>query len=153
MTPTWAEIQAMNKAKLAGNKPRKYRNVPTEYGGVRYDSKAEAVYAERLDLWVLLEHIRGWVRQVSFQLGSDFKTRVDFLVIDNEMKCEAHEIKGHEIAQFKTVRRLWPKYAPCPLVIVKESRTRKWTFETIEGKPSKEGKPDDHDQEWIDQNF
>ncbi len=138
MSPTWEEKQAMNREMLKKNKPRKFRNVPTRYNGVRYDSIAEADYAALLDIWMIGEHILGWLRQVTFQLGPDFKARVDFLVIDNDMRCVAHEVKGHETKQFKTVRRLWPKYAPCNLVIAKRHRTGVWRCEEIAGKPSKE---------------
>ncbi len=138
MSVNWKEQQAANRKTLAGNKPRKFRNVPTRYNGVRYDSIAEAGYAHYLDILMREEFIRGWLRQVPFQLGPDFKTRVDFLVIDNDMRCEAHEVKGYETARFKTIRRLWPKYAPCPLVVIKAYRGIRVIQETIAGKPSKE---------------
>jgi hypothetical protein len=107
-----------------GRREHKYHAQATEYDGVRYDSKAEATRAEELDL-LLRRGVQGygygiqmWVRQVGIRLGPDFATRVDFLVIGHgEHHCE--EIKGFETPAFRTVRRLWKKYGPCPLAIRK----------------------------------
>src|SRR5215475_11708938 len=48
-------------------RPNKYRAVPTQYGGVRYDSKAEAERAAQLDLMVRAGEVKFWVRQVTFR--------------------------------------------------------------------------------------
>lgn len=112
-----------------GGKPKKnrYGNVarPTHYKGSRYDSKAEAEYAAWLD-WRIgsTDPVAWWLRQIKVPLGPDFAMRVDFLVAighswSTTVNIEAHEVKGLETPQFKKVRRLWPKYAPFPLHIIK----------------------------------
>lgn len=111
----------------------KYGAVKTEYRGVKYDSKAEARYAMRLDLLVRANEIHSWQRQVTIQLGPDFTTKVDFLVFTKYGAVEAHEVKGVETPRFRDVRRLWAKYGPCTLVIVKGSDDR-FKYERLEGR-------------------
>jgi hypothetical protein len=110
----------------------------TEYNGRKYDSKAEAEYAAQLDAMKAAGEIAWWLPQVSVPLGPDFKTRVDFQVayIFTSMSIpgpllivEAHEVKGKETREFAKVRKLWPKYAPFPMHVIK-----KGNVEIIEGK-------------------
>ena len=126
-------------AKALGYKPKpgRYGNVAkrTEYNGVIYDSKAEAEHAQWLDWQVERGSVAWWLRQVSVPLGPDFKTRVDFLVatqmaISFSVAIEAHEVKGVETREFKRVRKLWPKYGPFPLIVIKKGEP----WETIGGK-------------------
>jgi hypothetical protein len=107
----------------------------TEYGGVTYDSKAEAEHASVLDWETRLRprRIWAWLRQVNIPLGVDFTTRVDFLVITVDGRCHVEEVKGVETARFKTVRRLWPKYGPCELHVLKK-QGKIWHREVIPGK-------------------
>lgn len=63
----------------------KYRNQPTVYGAVRYDSKLEARYAQALDnRWALPQNdphrILWYTRQVNFDLEGGVRYRADFLV-------------------------------------------------------------------------
>ena len=125
-------------------KPNRYGNRAqrTVYNGVAYDSKAEAEWAAELDFRVLSGQldVHAWIRQVIIPLGQDFKTRVDFLVFGAPGRCHAEEVKGKETDKFKkTVRRLWPKYGPCDLHVLKKQGTT-WHREVI---PGKQGGPDD----------
>lgn len=97
---------------------RKYRNVPTVYNGVRYDSKSEAAQARHLDdlkplgIW--------WVGQPKFRLGCPENVYVaDFLVVDPTMGVHVEDVKGKETAKFKRDCRLWKRYGPCPLWIIR----------------------------------
>lgn len=110
----------------------KYDAVRTEYNGVTYDSKAEARQALELDFELKCKFITSWERQVTICLGKDFKTRVDF-VVDGLGGLHAREVKGVETPQFKTVRRLWKKYGPFPMVILKR-KGNGWTREVVNGK-------------------
>lgn len=118
-------------------KQGRYGNVArrTEYNGVMYDSKAEASQACELDVEMQQGRIAWWIRQVTIALGPDFKTRVDFLVcvrwnyIHDLPGVYAVEVKGVEAREFKKVRKLWPKYGPFPLHIVKRG-----DVEIIKGK-------------------
>lgn len=101
-------------------RPSKYRNVRTVYGGLPYDSKAEARRAAELDLMVRAGAIRGWTRQVTFRLGCmENVMRIDFLVWDVDGSSWAEDVKGAETAKFKHDRKLWARYGPCPLHVLK----------------------------------
>lgn len=116
---------------LVPPKRSKYRNVPTLYNGVRYQSKAEAERAEYLDRMVALSAIDFWVPQPKFRLGVPENLYVgDFLVIaagvsllfkmENRAECWVEEVKGRETAKFKRDRRLWKSYGPCDLRIIRK---------------------------------
>jgi hypothetical protein len=65
-------------------------------------------------------------------LTEDDRYKVDFLVFYEDGTLEAVEIKGMETAAFRRTRRLWLKYGPMPLKIVKKNRTTEtlWDNET-----------------------
>ncbi len=123
---------ALKLTLMTRKKPNKYRAKRTEYNGVMYDSKAEAEHARDLDFQITLRTAIWWIRQVRIPLGPDFSTRIDFLVYQQNSVGRyvvGHEVKGSETREFARVRKLWPKYGPFPLRIVKKSGT-----EIIEGK-------------------
>ena len=101
----------------------KYNANPTTYRGWRFDSKAEAEYAQRLDMLVGNLTALWWLRQVPIDLTEDDRYRVDFIVCYADGTLEAVEVKGMETDAFRRVRRLWLKYGPFPLKIVKKNRT------------------------------
>lgn len=101
------------------------------HNGVVYHSKAEMLYARELEL---LPYVRSVVRQVPVQLGEDFKTIVDFEVEYTDGRAEYVEVKGHETAGFKQVLRLWPKYGPGVLRVVRRGRRGFETYRVVEGK-------------------
>jgi hypothetical protein len=111
---------------------RKYNNKRTEYNGRAYDSKAEAERAMALDVACQSGDLLYWQPQVTFPLGPDDSLRVDFLVWYRDGSVRAEDVKGFETREFKRKRRLWTKYAPCPLCIVKRAG-RGWTVETVYG--------------------
>ncbi len=125
MTPD--ELKAYGTAKKKG----RYGNVArrTEYKGIMYDSKAEAAHAANLDSD---ERVIWWLRQVTIPLGPDFSTRVDFVVgldwAQNAFRVRAEEIKGVETREFAKVRKLWRKYGPFDLIVIKRGE-----IEIIEG--------------------
>ncbi len=110
----------------------KYDAQRTEYNGVVYHSKAESIRARELDFLLAANEILDWERQVQVLLGPDFKTRVDFVVTDRNGQ-HAQEVKGYETPAFRTVRRLWKKYGPYPMSILKR-KGNGWTREVINGK-------------------
>lgn len=121
-------------------KKGRYGNVAkrTEYGGVLYDSKAEAHYAANLDIEVAAGTVSLWLRQVTVPLGPDFRTRVDFMVImpiwmahfpNENQRVKFVEVKGVETREFRKARKLWSKYVPFPLHVIKRGEV-----EIIEGK-------------------
>lgn len=113
----------------------KYDAQPTVYFFTRYDSKAEAEYANDLDILLLAGAVRRWTRQAKIVLSEDglITTRIDFVVDDVQDGIHGVEIKGQETAQFKLIKRAWPLYGPFPLVILKRKGTG-WSREVIQGK-------------------
>lgn len=132
------EMMAHRGSSGKGSKtPNKYRAVKTPYGGVLYDSAAEAGRAAFLDDLVKLKQIRGWIRQVKFTLaGVDELTwRADFLVFELDGTVHVEDVKGCETKEFKRLRRLWRAYGPCPLQVVRR-KGKGWQAETIAGQAS-----------------
>ena len=112
-------------------RPNKYRAKRTPYNGVTYASKAEAKRAaelDKVDAW-------WWVGQPKFRLGCPENVYVaDFLVVTKDAikggGVRVEDVKGMETATFKRNKRLWKKYGPCDLVILKR-KGNGWTTETI----------------------
>lgn len=109
-------------------KPHKYKAVQTEYDGVKYPSKAEAAHAILLDALLKDNEINWWLRQVPVRLGPDTVFRVDFLVAGHPATMEtlevwAEDVKGVETPAFRKIRKLWMKYGPFPLHIIKGKKT------------------------------
>lgn len=107
----------------------KYRAVRTAYNGRTYDSKAEAARAQELDMMRDTGAILYWQPQVTFVLGDD-TLRVDFLVWHEDGKVEAEDVKGYETRGFKRKAKLWQKYAPCPLRVLRR-RGRAWEARVV----------------------
>ncbi|QDP54701.1 MAG: hypothetical protein Tp1124DCM412911_37 [Prokaryotic dsDNA virus sp.] len=113
-------------------KRNKFNANPTTYRGWRFDSKAEAEFAKKLDSMVGARLVLWWLRQVPIDLTEDDRYRVDFVVCYTDGILEAIEVKGMETEAFRRIRRLWLKYGPFPLKIVKKNRTTEtlWDGET-----------------------
>ena len=104
------------------NGRKKYRNTPTYYNGLRFDSKAEAARAAELDFQQKAGAIVFWIPQVTFRLGcAENKYRVDFLVVTKD-GVRAEDVKGMETAKFKRDKRLWRAYGPCDLWIISRKK-------------------------------
>lgn len=102
------------------------------YKNVVYDSLMECKRARVLDLLGRGSGPLTVERQVKVQLGPDFSTRVDFVVSRDGEPAYAEEVKGWETPTFRTVKRLWRKYGPYPMVVLTlEGST--WTSYTVEG--------------------
>lgn len=102
---------------------------PTEYKGDLYDSKAEAMYAARLDERMKFDKdVVGWDRQQRWPLkvnGVKVCTIIpDFVVWvkdedDESPRMELHEVKGFETAIWKLKRRLFNALHPeIPYIVI-----------------------------------
>lgn len=108
----------------------KFRAKPTEYNGVRYDSKAEAARAQELDLLEQAGEVDWWTGQVPFRLGTAENVyRVDFMVCEGG-EVHVEDVKGMETAKFKRDRKLWREYGPVPLHVLKRKRSG-WVREVV----------------------
>jgi len=111
---TAAEVKAL----LARPKGR-VRNVASRadrtYNGVVYDSKAEALYAFKLDGMRASGEILGWERQIRIPLiVNEVKVCmfvVDF-VVQGQSAFEYHEIKGWETPEYKLKLKLFKALFP-----------------------------------------
>lgn len=130
--------------------PTKYRATRTEYDGVTYDSKAEAKRAQELDRLQAAGEIDWYIRQPRFTLGVPENVyRADFLVVKEfhsqivtyegdpprqtfslaiSQTVYVEDVKGYETPKFKRDKKLWKRYGPCPLHIIKPKGT-----EIVEG--------------------
>ena len=114
------------------------------YGPIVYHSRAEAIRRRELDHLRLAKVIRIVVEQPRFPLG-DIAYSADFLVwgwIPDELHAlTGHErtdgpvhwvedVKGHETARFKLVRKIWSKYMELPLFVLNRKGDR-WVPELI----------------------
>lgn len=100
-----------------------FNNKRTAYNGLTYDSKGEAQYAQVLDVLMEAGEIVGWTRQVPFYLGvPENKYVTDFLVFRPDGTVYAIDVKGIETEKFKHNARLWARYGPCELLLVRDGR-------------------------------
>lgn len=91
--PEFIDMESKEKKKKT-----KYNAKPTMYNGVRYHSKKEAKYAERLDLLQSVGEIEKWERQVKFSIDINevhiCNYFCDFKVYYND-RIEYVDIKGY----------------------------------------------------------
>lgn len=120
----------------------KYHAKKTEYDGIVYDSIAEARYAQSLDLMVISNEVTFWLRQVNVRLGKDFATKVDFLVFERDAVYFV-EVKGVETSRWRLIKRLWGKYGPLSMKVVKGGRT----VEVLDPMLGLEGASDAHEEQ------
>jgi hypothetical protein len=65
--------------------------------------------------------VKWWIRQPTFRLGCPENVyRPDFLVVSAK-GVRVEDVKGVETSKFARDRKLWARYGPCPLWIVKGS--------------------------------
>jgi hypothetical protein len=94
------------------------RFVYQTFGDVVYDSKAEARRAEQLDLYVQGGLFKGARRQVHANLTTEFRPRIDFLVVENEEKAWYEDVKGHRTDRWVAIEKMWPDLGRLPLHIL-----------------------------------
>jgi hypothetical protein len=116
---------------LSRMRPRsKYRNERTEYNGVWYASKEEALRAFQLDVMLRAGTIQRWRRQPKYHLGVPENVYVaDFLVTGLDGIEWTEDVKGHETSKFKRDKNLWRAYGPHELKVIRGRRV----VETIPG--------------------
>lgn len=105
----------------ASKRPSKYGAVRCEWNGRKYPSKAEMDHARQLHGLVEAGMLSWVLEQVPITLG-DTKYRMDFLT-PTEHGVEAVDVKGFEKPKDKEVLRLWRKYGPFPLRIIRNGVT------------------------------
>jgi hypothetical protein len=103
--------------------------IPTVYDGYLYASKAEARYAQHLDLLKAAKQIKGWERQVKWPLIVN-GVRVcgfvpDFKVHLKDGKFKLVEVKGRVSAVWKLKHKLFSALHPnVEYVVVPSAETK-----------------------------
>ena len=113
--------QALDLAKRSG----KYNAVKTEYRGIWYHSKKEALTANQLDIDKAHGLIDFWLRQVPFQLPGRIEYRADFVTYkrigilgewnlsnDSAFYVKVIEVKGMETDVWKLKHKLFTETYP-----------------------------------------
>lgn len=111
-------------------KRSKYGNVKTEYNGFKYDSKAEALYAQQLDLRIRANEVESWERQVPIRMEINgmliCKYIADFKALLKDGTYEWTDVKGIETDVFKLKHKLLKALHPdIDLLIVGKKKTTK----------------------------
>jgi len=109
----------------------KYRNIKSEYNGVKYDSKLEIITAKELDLLYQAKAIKGYERQFRFDIDVNGVHiafyKADFFVYTLTGLNEIIECKGcfTSIARLKLklVKALYPD-----IKIIIHQRNKRWEF-------------------------
>lgn len=102
--------------------------------GIVFASKIEAERYKELVQLVQMGAIVGFERQITFALGvPENKYRVDFLVFHGYGEVWAEDTKGMtrpaDLKNFK----LWERYAPCDLRVMKRKKIE-WQTQIVRGK-------------------
>jgi len=110
---------------MIGNRS-KYGNVKTEYNGNKYDSKAEATYAQQLDCRMRAGEVLGWERQVVVHLDIGkihiCKYIADFVVTLKDGTVEWIDVKGVKTATFQLKHKLLKALRPDIKLILIEKK-------------------------------
>lgn len=104
----------------------KYRAVPTTVDGVRYDSKLESRYAQKLEMAKKSGELLFYLRQVPIALPGNTTYRVDFLEFWAPKEGEPGEViftdcKGMETETFRLKARQLKEIYPFDLNIVRKA--------------------------------
>ena len=96
-----------NAIEAVAQKPNKYRNVVTVVDGIRFDSKREARYYEKLKLRIAAGEVAYFLRQVPIHLPGGTKLVVDFQVffVDPSKPCSYDDTKGKQTKEFRIKKR------------------------------------------------
>lgn len=91
------------------------------YRGVTYASKAERDYARHLAALKRKGVVTDVQRQVRVKLTeAEIVYIPDFLVTFADGRVEYHEVKGMETDSWKVKKKLWTRYGPGVLVVIKK---------------------------------
>jgi hypothetical protein len=123
-----AEIERQGGLVAKPRRRNKYGARRTEYGGVVYASKLEARRAEELD-----QAYYEFRSQPSFDLAG-VRYVADFAVLDSATgDAHVEDIKGIITPKFRVVMKLWLRFGPCPLRVLKDSGDGRWITTIIPG--------------------
>ena len=129
--PQTISVEQYRQIMLRGKRAHKYRAKPKTINGIRYASTAEADRAAELELNVRAGLIRSFRRQPEYHLGCPENVYVaDFEVTGKLGSLFTEDVKGVETPKFRRDKKLWAKYGPHPLLVMKR-KGKGWKREII----------------------
>jgi hypothetical protein len=112
----------------------KYRNKKTETNLGKFDSKAEAIFAQHLLELAKANMILTFEKQPKIYLTkAKILYKPDFLVHHNDGALQFFDVKGMQTPVFKLKKRLWRAYMNSKLTLVKVVRGKVIEIESIIG--------------------
>lgn len=97
----------------------KYKAVRTERDGIKFDSKKEAAYYEKLKLRQQAGEVVLFLRQVPFYLPGGVRYVCDFQEFHADGSVHFVDVKGMQTAAFKAKRKMVEEiYQPVKIEIV-----------------------------------
>lgn len=107
------------QASAPAEKRSKYGAQPTVVDGIRFDSKAEATYYQRLKLRVQSGEVRYFLRQVAFHLPGGIRYVVDFMEVHADGSVHFVDVKGIETPMFRTKKKQVEALYPVTIEVVR----------------------------------
>ena len=96
----------------------KYRAVKTTRDGIKFDSKKEAAYYEKLKLRVQSGEVVTFLRQTPFHLPAGVRYVCDFQEFHADGSVHFVNVKGFETPEFKAKKKMVEQiYAPITIEI------------------------------------
>ena len=97
----------------------KFRAKPDNRDGIRFPSKKEAEYYDKLKRDLQEEKIIFFLMQVPFHIPGGAKYLVDFVVFDSNGTVRFIDVKGYETPQFKLKKKLVEQFYPVKIEVIK----------------------------------
>lgn len=97
----------------------KYGAKPTTVNGRRYDSKAEARYAQALEMRRRAGEVVMYLEQVPIRLPGGTTYRCDFVVFEASGEVRFVDVKGYETETFRIKKREIEALYPIEIEVVR----------------------------------
>ena len=96
----------------------KFSAVATKVDGIRFDSKKEARYYEKLKLRVAAGEVVTFLRQTPFHLPGGVKYVVDFQEFHADGSVHFIDVKGMQTESFKAKKKMVEAMYPVEIEVV-----------------------------------
>ena len=103
---------------MAFRQKHKYNAIPVVHDGIRFDSKKEGRFYEKLKLLTKAGEVVFFLRQVPFHLPGGVVYRVDFQVFYSDGTVAFIDVKGMETATFKMKKKMVESLYPIKIELV-----------------------------------
>jgi hypothetical protein len=114
-------INIKDLPEITKKKRHKYNAKLIVFDGFKFRSKAEHERYIILKMMYSSGQTEWFSCQPTIHITCDFSYRPDFMVVENG-EVHYEDVKGLETARFRQAKRLWAKYVPIPLWIIKNGK-------------------------------